>query len=112
MPTGKTALVTGGSRGIGRSIALSLANNGARVVAVYRTESDEAISLRQELQQSGVYSVKSALDGGLYEMSLKVMRNRYSLTKGSASWDGKVGKVFGIWLNPVGGLVNEYERSA
>jgi predicted RND superfamily exporter protein len=54
-----------------------------------------------------VFGVKNALEGGLYEMSLKVMRNRYSLTKGSASWDGKVASVFGIWLNPVGGLVND-----
>src|SRR5262249_53543529 len=33
--------------------------------------------------------------------------NRYSMTKGSASWDKDVAKVFGIWLNPVGGLVND-----
>jgi predicted RND superfamily exporter protein len=51
--------------------------------------------------------VKKAIDGGLYEMSLSVMRNRYSLTKGAASWDKDVAKVFGIWLNPVGGLVND-----
>ena len=35
----KTALVTGASRGIGRSIAVQLASRGARVIAAARTES-------------------------------------------------------------------------
>ena len=37
--TDKTALVTGASRGIGRSIAVQLASRGARVIAAARTES-------------------------------------------------------------------------
>lgn len=37
---GKTAMVTGAGRGIGRAIALSLASAGAGVIAVARTESD------------------------------------------------------------------------
>jgi len=37
---GKTAIVTGASRGIGRAIALNLARNGARVVLAARTEPD------------------------------------------------------------------------
>ena len=34
---GKTALITGGGRGIGRSIALAYAREGADVSVVYRT---------------------------------------------------------------------------
>ena len=39
---GKLALVTGGSRGIGRAIALELGRAGAEVVVGYRTGADEA----------------------------------------------------------------------
>lgn len=59
---GKTALVTGGSRGIGRATSLTLARAGARVAAVYRTESEAAQSLRDELQGIGSDSVTIAAD--------------------------------------------------
>src|SRR5919201_6077117 len=48
---GKRALVTGGSRGIGRAIVLGLARGGASVAAVYQRESDAVASLRSELEQ-------------------------------------------------------------
>jgi 3-oxoacyl-[acyl-carrier protein] reductase len=46
---GKTALVTGASRGIGRSIALELARAGASVVVSYRTGAEEAQKLAGEI---------------------------------------------------------------
>jgi 3-oxoacyl-[acyl-carrier protein] reductase len=39
---GRTAVVTGGSRGIGRAIATELANGGAQVVIGYRSGAEEA----------------------------------------------------------------------
>jgi 3-oxoacyl-[acyl-carrier protein] reductase len=45
---GKTALVTGGSRGIGRAIALELAGAGADVVVGYRSGAEEAQTVTQE----------------------------------------------------------------
>ena len=47
--TGKTALVTGASRGIGRAIASELAAGGATVVIGYRSGKEEAESLAAEL---------------------------------------------------------------
>jgi len=46
---GKTALVTGASRGIGRAIASELAAGGAAVVIGYRSGRDEAEALAAEL---------------------------------------------------------------
>jgi 3-oxoacyl-[acyl-carrier protein] reductase len=46
---GKTALVTGASRGIGRAIASELARAGASVVVGYRSGKDEADALAAEL---------------------------------------------------------------
>jgi 3-oxoacyl-[acyl-carrier protein] reductase len=48
---GKRALVTGGSRGIGRSIVLGLAQSGATVAACYNRESEDVERLRGELAQ-------------------------------------------------------------
>ena len=46
---GKLALVTGGSRGIGRAIALALGEAGAEVVVGYRTGRDEAEAVASEI---------------------------------------------------------------
>ena len=50
---GKRALVTGGSRGIGRSIVLGLAQAGGSVAACYNRESDDVKRLRGELEEIG-----------------------------------------------------------
>ncbi|HEY1188326.1 MAG TPA: 3-oxoacyl-ACP reductase family protein [Gemmata sp.] len=47
------ALVTGGSRGIGRGIVLALAREGAKVTFVYHSNADAAIALVQEVTAAG-----------------------------------------------------------
>ncbi len=51
---GKVALVTGGSKNIGRSIALALAAGGANIAIVTRSDSAAANAVVAELRQSGV----------------------------------------------------------
>jgi 3-oxoacyl-[acyl-carrier protein] reductase len=51
--TGQTALVTGGSRGIGRAVALLLARAGADVALTYHTRAAEAESAAREIQALG-----------------------------------------------------------
>jgi len=60
---GKTALVTGGSRGIGRAISVELARGGATVVVGYRTGADEAEAVAAEIGGRAVQAdVSSAED--------------------------------------------------
>jgi 3-oxoacyl-[acyl-carrier protein] reductase len=48
--TGKCAVVTGGSRGIGRAIALGLAEAGADVLITYREKKDEADTVAKAIE--------------------------------------------------------------
>src|SRR6202035_5349257 len=50
---GRTALVTGASRGIGRATAVALAEAGARVLVHYGRSKQEAESLVAEIQKKG-----------------------------------------------------------
>lgn len=91
---GKTALVTGGSRGIGASIVKGLAEAGARVAFTFRSSSEEAGSLKQELESAGtevltfqgdaseVASAEEAVSGVLEAWdTLDVLVNNAGITK-------------------------------
>jgi 3-oxoacyl-[acyl-carrier protein] reductase len=51
--TGKKALVTGGTRGVGRGIVLALARNGVDVITCHRQGGEAAESLKRELKEIG-----------------------------------------------------------
>ena len=53
----KVAIVTGGSRGIGASIALELAKNGVKIVINYNSNSEAADKMVAEINELGVRSI-------------------------------------------------------
>ena len=59
--TDQVAVVTGGSRGLGRGIALALAAAGAHIVPVSRTEAD-LLAVAQEVRSLGRRSLPVAVD--------------------------------------------------
>lgn len=60
--TPKIALVTGGSRGLGRNTALHLARKGVDVVLTYRTGQEEAAETVAGIEQAGRRAVALQLD--------------------------------------------------
>lgn len=58
----KVAIVTGGSRGIGKSIALELARQGAKVVINYNSNADAANAVVKEIEALGTQAFASQAD--------------------------------------------------
>src|SRR5215204_6925799 len=59
---GKSAIVTGGTRGIGKAIVLELARRGANVAFNYARSADEAEKLRAEIEALGVKALAAQCD--------------------------------------------------
>jgi 3-oxoacyl-[acyl-carrier protein] reductase len=59
---GKTALVTGGSRGIGRAICVALARRGAKVVVNYASREDAARETAKACEEAGGQATVSGFD--------------------------------------------------
>lgn len=60
--TGKTAVVTGASRGIGRAIALLLASEGAKVTVNYSGSQQRAEEVVQEIEANGGQAIAVQAD--------------------------------------------------
>ena len=91
---GRVALVTGGSRGIGRSIALRLAADGHVVVVNYSASSSAAADVVAEIESAGGRAMSAQADvsdpdqvGGLFDRvaaelgSVDVLVNNAGITK-------------------------------
>ncbi|SEO63879.1 SDR family NAD(P)-dependent oxidoreductase [Mucilaginibacter sp. OK283] len=63
-PTNKIALVTGGSRGLGKNMAFALAKKGINVILTYHSKQDEAQAVVAEVENLGVKAAALQLDAG------------------------------------------------
>lgn len=67
MLTGKIAVVTGGARGIGRAIALALAEEGAEVVINYHHSEERSLAVKEEIEARGGKAAVMQCDVSDYE---------------------------------------------
>lgn len=71
--SGKSVLVTGGSRGIGKSIAYKMAEAGANVSITYGSSAEAAEKLVQELQDKGVQALAIQADAADFDAAQSVV---------------------------------------
>ncbi|BAQ15204.1 3-ketoacyl-ACP reductase [Clostridium botulinum B2 128] len=69
---GRTAIVTGASRGIGRAIAKKLASMGANLVLNYRSRAKEIDTLLEEIEEFGIETLVIQGDVSSFEDSKKI----------------------------------------
>jgi 3-oxoacyl-[acyl-carrier protein] reductase len=72
--TSRVALVTGSSRGIGRAIALKLAERGATVVINYRTNTQAAEELVRQIESGGEEAMAVQADVSQYNQAQTLIR--------------------------------------
>ncbi len=78
---GRTAIVTGGTRGIGKAIVLELARRGANIAFNYSKSADEAEKLKGEIEVLGVGTLAAQCD--------------VAVTEAAADFVGQVKEAFG-----------------
>ena len=80
---GKTAIVTGATRGIGKGVALKLAEQGANIAFTYVSSEEKALALENELQAFGVkakaYKSDASLMKDAEELIKDVLKNFESI---------------------------------
>jgi 3-oxoacyl-[acyl-carrier protein] reductase len=108
---GKTALVTGATRGIGRAIALKFASEGADIAFTYRSQEEAALTLTAEIEAMGVRVKAYRSDAASFEDAhnvvadaketfghIDILVNNAGITKDGlmmrmdeAAWDAVIG---------------------
>lgn len=63
----KVALITGATRGIGREIALTLAESGYDIALNYRKENDDLLNIKQEIENLGRKCLAVKADVSIFE---------------------------------------------
>ena len=71
---GKNAIVTGGSIGIGTTLALTLAKAGASVAINYRRHDTEAMKVVEDIEALGAKGIAVQADVSVYADAEKMVR--------------------------------------
>ncbi|RYZ27716.1 MAG: SDR family oxidoreductase [Sphingobacteriales bacterium] len=84
----KIALITGGSRGLGKDMALSIAKKGLDVVITYNSKKDEATAVANQVRELGQKAAVLQLNvdsetgfGTFYQQLEIVLRDQFSASK-------------------------------
>ena len=87
-PTSSVALVTGGSRGLGKNMALALARKGINVLLTYNSQQDEAQAVVAEIEQLGPKAAALQLNvadsqsfAGFFEQVQTALRDTFQADK-------------------------------
>jgi 3-oxoacyl-[acyl-carrier protein] reductase len=75
---GKTALITGGSRGIGRVIALKLAELGANIVVNYKSSANAAEEIVKNVESKGTKAIAAQGDVSSFIDAEKIIKTAVS----------------------------------
>lgn len=70
---GKTAIVTGGTRGIGRAIVLELARQGVDVAFTYLKSAEQAHALEEEIRKNGTKAMSVQSNSSDFNQSKQMM---------------------------------------
>jgi len=83
----KIALVTGGSRGLGKDMAIGIARKGIDVILTYRTKEEEANAVVQEIESLGQNAVALQLDmanfnsiGSFMQQVIETLQSKFNTT--------------------------------
>ena len=71
----KVAVITGGTRGIGKQIAISLAKNGYDIATNYRTENEDLKNLVEQIKEIGVKVFTYKCDVSDFSSSEEFIKN-------------------------------------
>jgi 3-oxoacyl-[acyl-carrier protein] reductase len=93
---GKSAIITGGSQGIGAATSLGMAAEGANVCLLYRKHADEAFKIRDEIIKMGRKSIALSCDIAKFSEAEQVVKSALEafgrvdilVNNAGMNWDG------------------------